>query len=398
MFAKNYYRRFFKPILDWVLACCLLLLLWPLFLVIAILIKLDSRGTVFFKQERLGKNGKVFMIFKFRTMVDNAITMGTGLRTYEKDPRITRIGRILRKTSLDELPQLFNVLRGEMSFIGPRPPVPYFPFPYEEYDATEKNRFNVKPGITGYAQIVFRKNSIWKQRFVYDVRYVESVGFFLDTWIFFVTLYKIVSPKDVYANPSFIASLEQSSELSGVKTLSKSPNPHSNPMISKGVDPMSNEFRIQQMFLTDAINHFDRIVDLLQELYDDQRKYNQTMILNRQSCELRCEKLIEYLRSDTALLWGGFVESELAGFLWGYEREFFGKRQMHIFYVVVAESLRGQGMGSRLLDAATAESRQRGLSSISLFCLANKHDVLHFYDMHGFDVARCQLIKTLGKD
>lgn len=232
MSGKNCYSRFFKPILDWVLAFCLLLLLWPLFLLIAILTKVDSRGPIFFKQERLGKNGKVFKIYKFRTMIDNAITMGSGLWTNENDSRITKIGRFLRKTSLDEIPQLFNVLRGEMSFIGPRPPVPYFPFRYDDYDETAKKRFNVKPGISGYAQVVFRKNSTWEQRFVYDVRYVESIGLLLDVWVLCATFCKVVSGKDIYANPSpqsntteqsLSSCLKPSSELHDDETISTSP-------------------------------------------------------------------------------------------------------------------------------------------------------------------------------
>jgi len=199
MFGKNYYNRFFKPLLDWILALCFILLLWPLFLLIAILIKLESCGPVFFKQERLGKDGRVFNIFKFRTMMDNAIAMGTGLRTDENDPRITRIGRMLRKTSLDELPQLFNVLHGEMSFFGPRPPVPYHPYKYEDYDETQRKRFLVKPGISGYAQIKVRNNATWDERIVYDVEYVNRISFLFDIFIFFATIHSVVFRKNIYS-------------------------------------------------------------------------------------------------------------------------------------------------------------------------------------------------------
>ena len=133
-------------------------------------------------------------------MVDHAITMGTGLRTGEKDPRITKIGRLLRKTSLDELPQLFNVLKGEMSFIGPRPPVPYHPYKYEEYDETQKKRFLVRPGISGYAQVKVRNNAPWDKRIVYDVEYVERIGFWFDLYLIYATIHVAVFQKNIYSD------------------------------------------------------------------------------------------------------------------------------------------------------------------------------------------------------
>src|SRR5699024_4264338 len=114
---------------------------------------IDSRGPVIFKQRRLGRNGKEFTIYKFRTMINNAENQGMGIKTFVGDDRITKIGVVLRKTSLDELPQLINVLKGDMSFVGPRPPVPYHPRKYEEYNDVQKKRFKVRQGITGYAQV-----------------------------------------------------------------------------------------------------------------------------------------------------------------------------------------------------------------------------------------------------
>ena len=159
--VKKYY--YFKCAGDFLLALLGFLIIWPFLLLIAILIKLESKGPAIFKQERLGRNGRIFEIYKFRTMVDGAIHQGSGLQTYEGDPRITKVGNLLRKTSLDELPQLFNILKGEMSFIGPRPPVPYHPYEYEEYTQKQK-RFIVRPGISGYAQVVLRNSGSWEER------------------------------------------------------------------------------------------------------------------------------------------------------------------------------------------------------------------------------------------
>lgn len=168
-------------------------------IIIILLIKSTSEGPVFFKQERLGKNGKVFKIIKFRTMIDNAEQIGTGVITFENDPRITKVGSFLRKTSLDELPQLINVLKGDMSIVGPRPPVPYHPKKYEEYSEYEKKRFNVKPGITGYAQVNGRNNLTWEQRINMDVYYVDNRSFLLDLKIIFLTMLKVLKREDIHS-------------------------------------------------------------------------------------------------------------------------------------------------------------------------------------------------------
>lgn len=196
---KKYY--YIKCIIDFILALIGLIILSPLFLLIAILIKIDSKGPVFFLQERLGKNGKVFKIYKFRTMVDGAIDMGSGLRTDEGDSRITRVGNLLRKTSLDEIPQIINILKGEMSIIGPRPPVPYHPRKYEEYSDEQKKRFTVRPGISGYAQVELRNSGTWDERIELDVEYVDRMSFGFDFYLFFRTIYVVLKRKNVYASP-----------------------------------------------------------------------------------------------------------------------------------------------------------------------------------------------------
>lgn len=192
-------NRISKRLLDILGSLFGIILTSPILLISAIAIKLDSKGPVFFKQERLGQNGKVFNIIKFRTMVDNAEKMGSGIITYENDPRITRVGNILRKTSLDELPQLFNVLKGDMSLVGPRPPVPYHPKKYEEYPENQKKRFIVKPGITGYAQVNGRNNLTWDDRIELDVQYVENFNILLDLKIIFLTIVKVIKSEDVHS-------------------------------------------------------------------------------------------------------------------------------------------------------------------------------------------------------
>lgn len=187
-----------KKIFDIISSFLGIVILSPLFLIVSILIKLDSPGKVLFIQDRLGKDGKVFKIYKFRTMCDNAINIGNGLFTDETDSRITKIGSFLRKTSIDELPQLFNILKGDMSLVGPRPPVPNFPYKYDEYSDVQKIRFEMLPGITGWAQVVGRNSIDWDERIALDIDYVKNYSFLWDIKIIILTLAKVVKREDIY--------------------------------------------------------------------------------------------------------------------------------------------------------------------------------------------------------
>ncbi|HYE82846.1 MAG TPA: sugar transferase [Clostridia bacterium] len=184
-----------KHLLDRIFSFILLVLLSPLFTVIAILIKLDSKGPVLFIQQRVGKDHRLFDIYKFRTMVPDAVNIGSGVYTEENDPRITRVGRFLRKTSLDELPQLLNILKGEMSFIGPRPTLAY---QVEQYNAFQKKRLLMRPGVTGLAQINGRNSISWPERIEYDVWYVECYSLGLDFKILLKTFLVIFKQEGLY--------------------------------------------------------------------------------------------------------------------------------------------------------------------------------------------------------
>lgn len=177
-----------------------IIILSPLFILVAICIKVTSEGPVFFKQKRLGKDGKVFDIIKFRTMIVNAEKIGDGLTVKsEDDSRITKVGKLLRKTSLDELPQLINVLKGDMSLVGPRPPVTYFPYDgYENYPEWAKRRFDMRPGMTGLAQITVRNSVVWDKRIVIDNIYIDEFNILLDTKILLLTVARIIKPQNIY--------------------------------------------------------------------------------------------------------------------------------------------------------------------------------------------------------
>ncbi|HAX03392.1 MAG: sugar transferase [Tenericutes bacterium GWC2_34_14] len=185
----------FKRLFDFIFAFISLVIILPLLLVIGLLVKFTSKGPVIFSQYRLGRGGKEFKILKFRTMIVNAEKVGDKLNTYTGDPRITKIGGILRNLSLDELPQLINILKGDMSFVGPRPPVTYHPYHYCDYPENFKIRFNVKPGVTGYAQVNGRNELNWEEKIKFDKYYVENISLFLDIYIVFKTVIVVFSRK-----------------------------------------------------------------------------------------------------------------------------------------------------------------------------------------------------------
>lgn len=181
-----------KRLMDIVFSMLFLLILSPILLICFIAVKINSPGPAIFKQTRLCKDGKEFTMYKFRSMHINSEHTGTGVYSFKGDKRVTKVGNILRKTSLDELPQLVNILKGEMSFIGPRPVLTYHPWPYEEYNEKQKRRFNVRPGITGLAQVNGRKASLWPDRLEFDVDYADNYSFVMDVKIFFKTIFAVL--------------------------------------------------------------------------------------------------------------------------------------------------------------------------------------------------------------
>lgn len=190
------YRTWIKRALDIVLSALGLLVLGLPMLIIALIIKIDDPGPAIFQQKRIGLGGKVFLIYKFRSMKIGAEKTGTGVYSQKGDPRVTRVGRILRATSLDEIPQLLNILPGQMSFIGPRPPLTYHPWPFEQYTSDQKKMFSVRPGITGWAQIHGRKAVHWNDRIEMNIWYVDNLSFVLDLKILFKTVFKVLSNAD----------------------------------------------------------------------------------------------------------------------------------------------------------------------------------------------------------
>ena len=185
--------KYFKRTFDFTVALIALTVLILPLIVVAIIIKIDSRGPIIFKQERLGKDGVPFKIWKFRSMCVGAEKQGTGVYSYKGDSRVTRVGKFIRATSIDELPQLVNILKGDMALIGPRPALTYHPWPYEQYSDHQKHMFDVLPGVTGWAQVNGRKEVPWPERIELNVWYAQNMSFKLDARIFFMTIMKVIA-------------------------------------------------------------------------------------------------------------------------------------------------------------------------------------------------------------
>lgn len=186
------YRKI-KRSVDFCLALIALIILFIPLILVAVAIKMESSGPVIFKQERLGKNGSPFKIWKFRSMCVGAEKEGSGVYSYKGDPRVTRVGRFIRATSIDELPQLVNILKGDMALIGPRPPLTYHPWPFSKYNEHQKLMFSVLPGLTGWAQVHGRKEVPWSERIELNVWYATHMSFVLDFKIFFMTIFKVAT-------------------------------------------------------------------------------------------------------------------------------------------------------------------------------------------------------------
>lgn len=190
------YRHIFKTLIDISLSIIGLIVSVIPMLIIAVAIKVESKGPALFKQRRLGKNQKVFTVYKFRTMCDHAFEIG-GVASSEHDSRITKVGKFLRKTSLDEIPQMFNIIKGEMAIIGPRP---ILPFEFEEYkdNARYAHRYDAKPGMFCTVDIDLRATATREQQFEMDAEYVDKMSFGLDFKVFFGIIKTVVLGKNVY--------------------------------------------------------------------------------------------------------------------------------------------------------------------------------------------------------
>lgn len=211
------YKKHIKRVLD----LCGALIAFPFLLlavvVIGPMIYLEDKGPVFYKSLRVGKDGKLFTMYKFRSMKVNSPDIRNedgSTFSAEDDPRLTRVGRFIRKASLDELPQFINVIKGDMSFVGPRPAIPSPRFNFSEISGVRRKRYEVRPGITGYAQAFFRNSISQEEKFMYDAEYVDRLSFLLDVKILLATVVTVIARKNVFSD-TLRTSVKTSKEIYG---------------------------------------------------------------------------------------------------------------------------------------------------------------------------------------
>lgn len=195
------YKSFFKKLIDFLIALLGLPFLLLILAIVAPVIYFTDKGPVFYNSYRTGKNGKRFIMYKLRSMKVNSPHLRNpdgSIFNSENDPRMTKIGRLIRKTSIDELPQLLNVLKGDMSLVGPRPTL--YSGKYTTFDDQKKKRYKVRPGITGFTQAYFRNSIVQEEKFRHDAWYVDNISFLLDVKVIFKTFFSVLKQKDIFVH------------------------------------------------------------------------------------------------------------------------------------------------------------------------------------------------------
>jgi undecaprenyl phosphate N,N'-diacetylbacillosamine 1-phosphate transferase len=332
------YKKYIKRLLDIVVSLTAIVILLPVYLIVSLLILIFMGRPIFFKQQRVGKDEKLFNIYKFRTMTNKKDENGNFL---PDDQRLTGFGKFLRTSSLDELPEFFMILFGKMSLVGPRPLlVEYLPY----YKDKERIRYEVRPGITGLAQIGGRNLLSWDERFKLDVKYVENMSFLEDIRIFFKTIKKVMSREDlvVCTNCAEVRDLDQERKMQKDYFLRLTPR-----LFNK---------------------HQSGIKKCLLQLNGDNLEDTKRII----------ENMKNYLLDGTAIIYVYLADDNINGFVWAYE---ITKNTLHINYFVVNKDYRNKKIGTKLLNEIINESQGKNLE---LLVEKVNEKAIKFYEKNGF--------------
>lgn len=342
------YRKFFKRFFDFILSLLALIILSPILLILIILGYFYMGGNPFFTQERPGKNGEIFKLIKFRTMDNRKDKDGNLL---PDEVRLNRYGKMLRKTSLDELPELINILKGDMSIIGPRPLlVEYLPYYTEE----EMHRHDVRPGLTGLAQVSGRNLLNWEARFKKDLEYIDNISLKEDVKIILMSVKKVLFKEDITECPSkqlTFKSLDEERRIVGDKIIKLRP-------------------RILRKYK-------DNIFECLGAFEDKTNVEKMNIVENMQ----------KYVSNGSANVYAYFLEDQIVGFVWGYE---ISNKTIHINYFCVVEQFRNKNIGSKLLETFT-----ENFKGFKFELLVEKNNVkaINFYKKNGFSLTEYNDIK-----
>ena len=421
------YKKIIKRLLDILLSVLILPFFLVLLIIIAPIIYLEDKGKVFYNGKRLGKNGKIFKMYKFRTMKENSedIRNKDG-STYnsENDTRVTKIGKFLRKTSLDEVPQIINVLKGDMSFIGPRPDLPEHMKLYSEF---EKRKLEIRPGITGYNQAYYRNSIEWKERIKNDIYYIDNLSIWMDIKVFFKTFITVFRKEGVYINKIDkkyeIKELEWDTEFFGVKSakvvLKEEINKNDIDEIVSIANKENYKFitinnlnnnntnnfylqYIKNMFLTDVNIQLVKKVEEPHEEADKHIIIKNNMEYNKEILEISKESFV-YSRfyndkklknsEDIYLKWAenAFNKTdkyycvyknaeEIAGYtLFSVEDEI-----LIIELIAVNKNIQEKGIGSKLINVLNKYAYENNLKEIHVGTQINNINAQNFYVKNGF--------------
>jgi lipopolysaccharide/colanic/teichoic acid biosynthesis glycosyltransferase/ribosomal protein S18 acetylase RimI-like enzyme len=357
---SSLYKSFLKRPMDFILCLIAIIVLSPVLIVVGLVVRVKLGSPVIFKQKRPGLNEKIFTLYKFRTMTDKRDFNGELL---PDSIRLTKVGKFLRSTSLDELPELFNILKGDMSIIGPRPLLSRY-VPY--YTETERLRHSVRPGLSGLAQINGRNNSAWHVRLKSDYEYVNNISFLLDMKIILKTLIKVFKRE-------------------GVTVIDQAP--------LKDLDVERKHFMIKRLGIDDFESARKAILNMLIDIYMVNFQLSEEK--SRSICIEKIEQLKEYINEGSAILIGSFDEEVLTGFVWLYERNHFGECRLHINEIAVKEQYRGKGIAKHLMSEAEKYAKDREIETIDLFVTERNNEALNMYRNLGFLSERLYMKKLL---
>ncbi len=353
------YKKFMKRFLDLVLSIMAFIILMPLMLIIYTLVRVKLGKPAIFKQQRPGKDEKIFTLYKFRTMTDEKDENGNLL---PDEQRLTKFGKILRSTSLDELPELINIIKGDMSIVGPRPLlIKYLPF----YTKEERKRHNVRPGLTGLAQINGRNLLNWDDRFKSDIKYIEEISFKNDMLIIFNTIKKVVKRENILVGSEHV-----------MKNLDE--------------ERINNNIIIERMNEETLQKYKNDIVEYLKQVLVINRICNSNEEINK-----KFEDMISYTNDGSAIIIGAFLEKKLMGFIWAYKKVNNNERRYHINYFIVDEARREQGIGKKLIKEIYIMAEKEKIEKVELMVTKGNDVAVNFYKNQGFEVERIMLCKKI---
>ena len=330
------YKKYIKRILDIILSLIAIIITLPIFLIVGILILIFIGQPAIFRQKRPGKNEKIFTMYKFRTMTNKKDEDGNLL---PDELRLTKLGKFLRKTSLDEIPEFINILKGDMSFVGSRPLlVEYLPYYTEE----EHHRHDVRPGLTGLAQVSGRNLLNWDDRFKKDLEYVDNISFLFDIKIILLTIKKVLFKEDI----------QMGEELH-----------FSRLDIERGPKPT-----FKKITINDFRKNKSDLYDCILELKKNNSKESDKIIINME----------RYLNDKSAIIICPYVENKIVGFIWGY---YLSNNKIHINYFSVLGKYRNNGFGTKLIKKIISDNKD---SKLELLVNKDNSKAIKFYIKNGF--------------